>query len=271
MKPLFYERGTRALFAGRSHDQPFPLHLHDAVEMICLMQGAVQMTVGGQAYRLEAGDLAVCFPAVPHSYDMVSEGAIGLTLIFTPEMMQEFTHIFRTMRPVKAFVPSIGMNEEINRIAWKLLELEADESSMMRKAYMHVFLAHLMTCLPLKHVENDWGESDLPYRVLHYISEHFTEPISLESTASALGVSRIHLSHIFSQKLKINFRQYINTLRVDMACRLLEDSAYSISQVFAVCGYENPRTFHRAFQAQCGMTPTEFREMSFSSGQELRT
>lgn len=267
MGALFYEQGTRTMFAGRTYDKPFPTHLHDPVEIVYVIKGRLKMTVDGCTQVLRSGDAAVCFPVVPHSYDVVSEDAVALTLIFTPETMQEFTPLFRRKRPVDPFLLTAGKNDELDGIALKLLELEKEESSVMRKAYMHVFLAHLLEMLPLESASHNAGESGLPYQVLHYISEHFTEPISLESTASALGVSRIHLSHIFSQKLNINFRHYINTLRVDMACRLLRESQYSISQIIGMCGYDNPRTFHRAFQTQWNMTPTEFRTRYFSSGQ----
>ena len=267
MSPLFYEKGSRTMFAGRMCDQPFPMHLHEPVEIVCLTKGQVQMTVDGCTQTLEAGDLAVCFPVVPHSYDMVSADAQGLALIFTPETLQEFTHIFRTMRPVKAFVSAAAKDAELDVIARKLLEMEKDEPDMLRKAYMHVFLAHMMRRLPLRSAEQPMSETGLPYHVLHYISKHFTEPISLESTAHALGVSRIHLSHIFSQRLNINFRQYINTLRIDMACRLLRESKHSIARITDLCGYENPRTFHRAFQAQWNMTPTQFRAQCHETGQ----
>ena len=267
MGTLFYESGTKTLFAGRTYDQPFPLHLHDAVEIVYIVEGTAKATVDGRARTLNRSDAAVCFPVVPHSYDEFGEGAVGLSLIFTPETMQEFTSIFRTMRPADAFLPAQCSCSEMDVIARKLLELESDESEVLRKAYMHVFLAHLMALLTLVPAEHNAGEAGLPYQALHYISEHFTEPISLENTAHALGVSRIHLSHIFSQKLGLNFRHYINSLRVDMASRLLKEPQHSISQIIGLCGYDNPRTFHRAFQSIWDMTPTQFRNQYFATGE----
>ena len=109
------------------------------------------------------------------------------------------------------------------------------------------------------------ARTGMSFQVLQYISEHFTEPLTLETTARALGISRIHLSHIFSQQLKINFRQYINTLRIDRACALLRDPSYTISQIVYLCGYGNPRTFHRAFLSIHNMTPKEYRARFFKS------
>ena len=95
--------------------------------------------------------------------------------------------------------------------------------------------------------------------MLQYVSNHFTEALSLENTAEALGISRIYLSHIFSQQLHINFRQYINTLRINLACKLMRDPTLTITQIAFRCGYENQRTFHRAFLDQCGTNPNEYR------------
>ncbi len=258
LSTFFYETRSENLFAGFICDHPFPMHLHDAVEIICITCGHVRLTVDGCVCDMHPGDIAAAFPSTPHSYDDVSPDAQGLTLIFVPETIGEFIPTFRSARPVSPFLPSERKAPELDNIIQKLLQISAQGDPSLRTAYLHVFLAHLMQCLELRSMERG-AEQGMSHRLLHYISEHFSEPLSLESTARALGVSRIHVSHIFSQQLRINFRQYINTLRIDRARSLLRDPAYTISQVAYLCGYENPRTFHRAFQAQCHCTPREYR------------
>ena len=258
LSTFFYETRTEDLFAGFICDHPFPLHLHDPVEIVSITQGSVHMTVDGKSHTLLPGDIAVAFPSIPHSYDEVSPDAAGLTLIFAPETLREFARTFRAVRPVDPFLRSVQKDPELDGVIQKLLQISSQDDRSFKVAYLHVYLAHLLPCLELKAVD-DGVENGMSHRLLHYISEHFTEPLSLESTARALGVSRIHVSHIFSQQLRINFRQYINTLRIDRACALLRDPACSVSQVAYLCGYENPRTFHRAFQAQCQCTPREYR------------
>lgn len=102
----------------------------------------------------------------------------------------------------------------------------------------------------------------LMQQVMQYIYLHYREEITLESAARALGVSQSHLSHIFSSQLHINFRRYINTLRIDYACNLLRDSSLSVTEVGYACGYNNSRTFHRAFREEHQMQPGEFRAMN---------
>ena len=260
MSPVFYERRTENVFAGEICDHPFPSHVHDVVEIVCLLKGSIQMTVAGKSLLLMPGDIAISFPAIPHSYDAVSADAEGLSLIFLPDTITEFYHTFRTMQPVHPLLLDQDKAPELDPIIRAMLKLTVqNQSTPLKLGYLHLFLSYLFSCLPLISGGRN-PHSTLTYQVLHYISEHFTEPLTLESTAHALGISRIHLSHVFSQQLHINFRQYINTLRIDRARALLQNPSYSISQIAYLCGYGNQRTFHRAFLAQCGMPPNQFRD-----------
>jgi len=258
MDPVFYEKRTENLFAGFICDHPFPAHVHDVVEIVCLTAGSMEMTINHQRCSLKPGDIAVSFPSVPHSYDQVSKDAHGLTLIFLPDTISEFTTRFRSNLPVNPLLENATKPPELDYIIAQLLKDCLHEDSPLKLGYLHLFLSYLFCSLPLRPLSSHM-QSGLSYQVLHYISGHFTEPLSLESTARALGISRTHLSHIFSQQLRINFRQYINTLRIDKASTLLRDPTYSVSQISDLCGYANPRTFHRAFLAQCHVPPNQYR------------
>ncbi len=259
MKPVFYEKRTENIFIGEMCTYPFPSHVHDVVEIVCLQTGSMEMTVSGKSIMLLPGDIAVAFPSEAHSYDYVSKDASGLSLIFLPDTIMEFYHTFRTMQPVQPLLLHQDKAMELTDIISHLQKITViDQNTPLKLGFLHLFLAYLFTCLPLMPRARN-PHSTLTDQVLHYISEHFTEPLTLENTSHALGISRIHLSHIFSQQLHINFRQYINTLRIDRARSLLKNPTFSISQIAYQCGYGNQRTFHRAFLAQCGMTPNQFR------------
>lgn len=258
MLPVFYERRPENLFVGTICDHPFPCHVHDVTEIVCLTQGTVDMNIGGESIHLEPGDLAMIFSSIPHSYDYVSGDAAGLTLIFTTEAIPQYKRTLRSMRPASPLLKADQVPGELRPVIRQLMGFAENDSSPLRLAYLHLFLAHLFLELPLQPMDRSQLTS-MTGQVLNYVAEHFSEPLSLESTARALGVSRIHLSHIFSQQLKINFRQYVNSLRIDKACTLLRSPENSVSQVAWQCGYGNLRTFHRAFLAQVGTSPNQWR------------
>lgn len=258
MLPVFYERRPENLFVGTICDHPFPCHVHDVTEIICLTQGTVEMTIAGETVCLQAGDLAMVFSSIPHSYDYVSADAAGLTLIFTADAIPEYKRTLRSMRPASPLLKAAEVPQELQPVIAQLMSFPQEDQTPLRLAYLHLFLAHLFMKAPLQPVDRNML-TGVTSQALNYVGEHFTEPISLESTARALGISRIHLSHIFSQQLHINFRQYVNSLRIDLACNLLRDPENSISQVAWKCGYGNLRTFHRAFLSQLGMPPNQYR------------
>lgn len=265
MASVFYEQRFENLFFGPICDHPFPAHVHEPAEVVCLTKGEMDMMIAGKVYRISEGDIIIAFPTVTHSYEYVSEDADGLSLIFLPDTISEFSGAFRTMQPVCPVLKGADRPGEMSGLIHQMKTISLQESSPYKLGYLHLFLAYLLSSLSLQPMTSR-AQYGLSQQALHYISEHFTEPLTLETTARALGISRIHLSHIFSQQLHINFRDYINTLRIDRACFLLRDPFYSISQIAYLCGYGNLRTFHRAFMLKRNTTPASFRALLLEQG-----
>ena len=259
---IFYEQRPEKFFVGRMWGNPFPTHVHDSVEIIYLTGGTLDMSVGGEKYRLHPGDAAIAFPSIPHGFDAVSKDIDGLSLIFLPEAISEFSSAFRTRIPESPTLAGGALPNEIHLIARKMLELSEQDGEALMHGYLHLFLSYLFCHLRLQPLTTRI-QSGLAQQVLHYISEHYTEPLTQASVSRALGISGTHLSHIFCQQLHVNFREYINALRIDRACSLLSDSSLSISQIADMCGFGNSRTFHRAFLARCQMSPNKYRANLF--------
>ena len=259
MKP-FYEVRSQTLFVGPICSEPFPLHVHEVVEIVHLLQGTLEMTVGSQKYSLAAGDTIVMFPAISHSYDAVPEGTSGMCVIFLPETILEFVETFRRMRPVSPLLPAAAHDAGLLDAANRLNEVAKVPDSPLVKGYLHVFLSHLLSGLELEPMEKH-VDTGLTQQVMQYISEHYREDVTLETVARELGISRSHLSHIFSVQMKVNFRRYINTLRIDQAGFMLQNTTMTVTEIGYACGFNNLRTFHRAFQNERGMQPGEYRQV----------
>jgi AraC-like DNA-binding protein len=74
-----------------------------------------------------------------------------------------------------------------------------------------------------------------------------------------LHISKYYISHVMSQKLNIGFNDYVNSLRISSACRLLRKSDRSITEISELVGFNTLRTFNRAFFKQMGVTPSDYR------------
>ena len=109
---------------------------------------------------------------------------------------------------------------------------------------------------------------DLTYQIVHYISNHFRDPLSLDSLSRSLGVSKYYLSHVFSEKMGMSFPEYLQSIRLNCAVSLIAGGEQSITEIAADSGFESQRTFYRAFRARFGITPLQYRKRLLQPGRQ---
>jgi AraC-like DNA-binding protein len=86
------------------------------------------------------------------------------------------------------------------------------------------------------------------------------EDLNITRLGERLGVSRNQLSELVNCKIGMNFRNYINSLRIDEAKRMLEnDASSSILDIALSCGFNSKSTFNAAFSRHTGASPSEWR------------
>ncbi len=68
-----------------------------------------------------------------------------------------------------------------------------------------------------------------------------------------------YFSTYFRDKVGLGFPEWLRLMQVHRAAFLLAQSSVSVKQVAHDAGFRSVRTFQRAFQRFCGLTPTEFR------------
>ncbi len=252
----FYEHRTENLFIGEMTHFPFPVHVHELAEIIAVTSGFIRISLNGSGYSLFPGDVAVIFPLTPHSYDEIGDRASGLVAIFPTDIVPEYTGTFRSLEPENPVLRSVDAAADSAMVIQRMHELNMEESLPLCVAYLHVLLACTLHRFSY-HPVYDYSDRGLGHRIMRYISDHLCEDITLENVSHALGISVSHLSHFFSEKLHINFRQYINSNRIAKARLLMRDPSYTLTMISDACGYSNMRTFRRAFQKEVGCLPSD--------------
>ncbi|HEY8960027.1 AraC family transcriptional regulator [Chitinophaga sp.] len=91
--------------------------------------------------------------------------------------------------------------------------------------------------------------------VLHYINEHLTENISVDTLCRKAYLSRNIFFKWFKDQFGITPLQYINRERLKLAKQLLADKNNSVGQVSALCGFNDTNYFIRLFRNAEGITP----------------
>ncbi|MCI6677060.1 MAG: response regulator [Clostridiales bacterium] len=150
-------------------------------------------------------------------------------------------------------------------------EEQVDELEEIRKEYFKK-IDHAPYCEEflivleemLKRIEQVMDEKDEKQniylkKILEYIQEHYREELDLQNLADKFGFSYSYLSSYFNTHMGEGFSEYLNHVRIQKACELLQEKQYSIAQISSLVGYSDHSYFCRVFKKITGKTPSGYR------------
>ncbi|MBP1965516.1 response regulator [Paenibacillus aceris] len=107
--------------------------------------------------------------------------------------------------------------------------------------------------------------------VIEQLRADLTVSISLEDMAAKVGYSIPYLSSLFKKTTGQTYTQYMMTMRVQAAKRLLLTTDLRTFQVAEQVGMENYRHFNKIFKRMVGMSPKEFKQSNHQLHSPIRT
>ena len=92
-----------------------------------------------------------------------------------------------------------------------------------------------------------------------HLEKHYAQPFSVERLAETFSISKRTLIRRFNNALSIPPNSYLQSIRIERAQKMLEESQSNVEQVMTLVGYEDASSFRRLFRKMTGLTPTEYR------------
>lgn len=129
---------------------------------------------------------------------------------------------------------------------------------LLTRAQVAAWLARFSECVLLCAQEIVPPHPDFLEKAKEYVSSHLTERIMLTDVASYVNVSPSYLSSLFKKTHHQNFVDYINSRKMELACKMIRENRHKIYEICYQLGYENPYYFTRTFRRHIGMTPSEY-------------
>ncbi len=255
----FFQNWTSSVNIITDENIDFPLHFHKTVELVLVTCGQIAINLNNNRYILNKNDIAIIFPGQLHSYETLSITSTLKIVIFDPSIVHMLSKDFLHCHPTNPVLRSGSIDKDIY-LAFNRLHIDTTQTNFPAiHAWIQLILALIMPQLNINK-NPDTGEADLVYRIIDYLSIHYTEHLSLDELAKELHVNKYYLSHAFSTKLYMSFTDYINRLRIDYAKNLLLTTDFNISYVGEQSGFETQRTFNRVFKKIVGTSPKEYRQ-----------
>ena len=100
-------------------------------------------------------------------------------------------------------------------------------------------------------------------KAIEFIEAHFVDEISAEGLAVLAGLSVPHFNRLFRKVLRLSPMEYVLSLRVQEAQRLLATTRSPLSEIASATGFYDQSHFTKRFRKITGMTPLAYRKRAF--------
>ncbi|MDD6060617.1 MAG: helix-turn-helix domain-containing protein [Ruminococcus sp.] len=276
-----YENKRSVMLYDNDQTESYPIHWHNAVEIIIPLSNDFCVISGGVEYHLKEKEILIIPPGELHSMPAKE----GRRIIFQCDnTLLSDVAVLDSLMPV--FNSSLHITPDIDKqlylIARKgILDIYNDYFSRTPISDTRIYLNLLIMLtaireFQIKRISNEADEFVINSddrvklsRVMKYIDQNFTEEISLDKLAAVAGYSKYHFSRIFKKYHNMSTVQYISRKRIKLAERLLVDPELSITEVAMRSGFSSLTTFNRIFKMEKQCTPTEFRKMHNASAHNI--
>ncbi|MBR3927593.1 MAG: helix-turn-helix domain-containing protein [Clostridia bacterium] len=226
-------------------------HYHSSVELAYLLEGSARAVIGGKSVTAHAGQMLISGSYTVHSYqdDCMNAIVAIIPLAETPSVQKQLVG--------GVFQSSVISDEDgtIKQLMEMLLKYKDD--AVMRKGLSYSLLGYVMKHADFRQTGSGI-KSGAMSDVLRYLSENYTQPLSVESIATHFGYSRSRFSHLFKANIGVSIPRFVNILRCRDAAKALTQTDLPVVDIAINAGFNNAHTFYVAFKELYGMTPGEY-------------
>ena len=250
------------------------LHFHNFLEIGFCYGGEGSLILKEKSYPFFADVFSIIPPNFPHN-TITASGAVGhweylfvdverLLKDTYPDRPRLAEELIRKVYQTAHFLSYEG-NSILGDTIQELIQEMRYQKLYYKERIKGLLLAFIVETARLASAENsteghrrenDQGKiSD----ALHYIGKHYQEHLRIEVLAKKCSLSETHFRRIFRNVMNMSPMEYVNLVRIQTACRMLESSDDSIEEIAMKTGFISMSTFNRNFRKLMNMSPHQWR------------
>lgn len=264
---------------------PIPWHFHAPVELFYMEKGSLEYCTPGKK---------MVFP--PGSGGLVNSGVLHMTRTLTDEKCEQYLHIFspsliagkneRLMEqkyvspiieaswveilPLFPNNPAHARALMLLKQSFCLSEQEFGYELKLRALLSEIWMEFLkVSSDTLKEKGNYDKTNDKVKSMMAYIHEHYAEKITVSDLAAASFISDRECFRVFKDCLHMTPVEYMNSYRLQQACRMLEEGRERITDIAHACCLGSSSYFGKLFKSYVGCTPAEYRRGYLQNKKEV--
>lgn len=225
-----------------------------------VLSGSGYYEIGHKIYHVTKNCVFLLFPHQNARYYPDNEHPWTYTWInFNGSKVQHLLG-YTPLTPSNPVIPL--SSPEIGNILLTALEYsQTEESEQKEIAYLNYFYAVLnaiATATTSAPVQSKQPE-DLASKAIAYLNENYSDcELSLGSVSDALYTNPSYLSRIVKQKTGTGFSDYLVSLRITHAIKLMEQGVQYVNEISNMVGFKDPYYFSKVFKKYCNEPPKSY-------------
>ncbi len=251
-------------------------HYHGSFEIYYLLSGTRNYFIKDRVYRIEKGDVVLINRQDLHktTYGGSSfherilinfdEAFIGgmLPVVKDIDLWQPFRQGIHVLKLNKS--ERVMMEQALFRIMKEARERSAGAETCVRLLLLEllIFIARRAVMPESGLVEQHNPMYEKISCIVKHINSNYKDRLTLQSLAGTFYISPGYLSRLFKNVTGFTFVEYLNSVRIKEAQRLLKDTKYNMGEIAERTGYESTTHFGRVFREITGVAPLRYRKLN---------
>lgn len=95
---------------------------------------------------------------------------------------------------------------------------------------------------------------------IRYISQHYSEKITINEIAEFIGINRSYLYKLFQDHFNMSPQDYLINFRIEQSKALLLETEMNIGEIAQLVGYSDQLIYSKIFKKRVGSAPKTFRK-----------
>ena len=259
------------LFEGGNGNYVREKHWHTSIEIFAVMEGSLDFFVNKEEYPLKAGEQIIINSNEIHSIHAVEKNKTVVLQI----PLKQFENYFTAQRYIRFRGQEELVDKKLVSLLRKLYHVYSERKIGYEFRTISIFY-EIMYILVKDYRVTETREKDIRHsrrldalsKITTYMREHYREELKLSDVAATFGYSDAYLSRMFQKYAKINYKTYLQDIRMAYAYRDLLNTDHTISQIALDNGFCSSRGFSGEFQKRYGVLPSEMRNQINEKGQK---
>ena len=231
--------------------QPF---LHPIYVFHIVTKGTAILRIENSEYSLKRGDVFFAFPAFPYYLDADNEFEYIYISFMGNGAISRLSKC--NITPKKPYYADFGFLCTMFENA--IRRITPFNSNLLAEAVLYYALSFFDSEENNFETDEQKSSNNVFQNIVDYVDYHYREgDISLSRLANVFSYTEKYLSSLFKKNMQIGFISYLNNLRIQYACELIQNGNMNMSEISASCGYGDYSYFSKVFKKITGHSPTE--------------